>query len=80
MSGRIQDGANHFESEERRKLHREKTSLYKYYLYFQVIQKRLDNSTDFYRTWKEYKIGFGNRSQNYWIGKNDFGALKKILH
>lgn len=42
-----------------------------------VIQKRLDNSTDFYRTWKEYKKGFGNPSQNYWIGNEAIHHLTK---
>ncbi|KAJ8311542.1 hypothetical protein KUTeg_010897 [Tegillarca granosa] len=34
-----------------------------------VIQRRFNGKTDFYRTWKEYKHGFGKRSEEYWLGK-----------
>ena len=33
-----------------------------------VIQRRVDASTDFYRGWHEYKQGFGNLSNNFWLG------------
>ncbi|XP_061176978.1 ficolin-1-like [Saccostrea echinata] len=42
-----------------------------------VIQKREDGDVDFYRTWKEYKEGFGNASKNYWIGNDAIHALTK---
>ena len=34
----------------------------------QVIQRRVDNTTDFFRDWKSYKDGFGNLRRNFWLG------------
>ncbi|KAK3107206.1 hypothetical protein FSP39_009397, partial [Pinctada imbricata] len=40
-----------------------------------VIQQRKDGSVDFYRTWQEYKNGFGNATSEYWIGNDAIHAL-----
>ncbi|XP_056001861.1 ryncolin-1-like [Ostrea edulis] len=42
-----------------------------------VIQKRQDGSTDFYKTWTDYKKGFGDPSKNYWIGNDAIHSLTK---
>jgi len=33
-----------------------------------VFQRRVDGTTDFYRDWAEYKAGFGDVYNEYWLG------------
>ena len=42
------------------------------YLWFicsKVIQRRIDDSVNFDRNWKDYEVGFGDIRGNYWIGR-----------
>ncbi|XP_061170849.1 fibrinogen-like protein 1 [Saccostrea echinata] len=41
----------------------------------QVFQRRLDGSEDFYRTWSEYKDGFGNLTAEFWFGNEKLYLL-----
>ncbi|XP_077194175.1 fibroleukin [Paroedura picta] len=42
-----------------------------------VIQFRQDGSTNFNRTWNEYKNGFGNLSREFWLGNDKIHLLSK---
>ena len=31
----------------------------------------MDGSEEFYRNWSDYQNGFGNKSGEFWLGKNN---------
>lgn len=57
-----------------------KTTERKFELYFsdvftlshlgvQVFQRRQNGLTDFSRKWSDYRVGFGNLEDEFWLGK-----------
>ncbi|XP_060582236.1 fibrinogen C domain-containing protein 1-like, partial [Ruditapes philippinarum] len=40
-----------------------------------VFQRRLNGETDFYRTWAEYKHGFGDLDGEFWLGNDHVSLL-----
>uniref|UniRef100_A0A7N8Y168 Angiopoietin-like 6 n=1 Tax=Mastacembelus armatus TaxID=205130 RepID=A0A7N8Y168_9TELE len=45
-----------------------------------VIQRRQDGSVNFFRTWEQYKQGFGNLDGEYWLGLEHLHWLTKQAH
>ncbi|KAK3596791.1 hypothetical protein CHS0354_036629 [Potamilus streckersoni] len=42
-----------------------------------VFQRRLNGQVDFYRTWEDYKQGFGDLSGEFWLGNEKLHLLTK---
>ncbi|XP_067602119.1 fibroleukin [Pseudorca crassidens] len=42
-----------------------------------VLQARVDGSTNFTRTWQDYKVGFGNPRREFWLGNDKIHLLTK---
>lgn len=40
-----------------------------------VFQQRINGATNFNRTWKEYIMGFGNTTNNFWLGNAALNQL-----
>ncbi|XP_039973312.1 tenascin [Xiphias gladius] len=43
-----------------------------------VFQRRMNGKTDFYRTWSEYRAGFGNLSEEFWLGNEVLHNLTSV--
>ncbi|XP_065929125.1 ryncolin-1-like [Magallana gigas] len=42
-----------------------------------VLQRRMNGKVDFYRDWKDYQNGFGNLTEEHWIGNQNIHHLTR---
>ncbi|VDI66500.1 ficolin [Mytilus galloprovincialis] len=40
-----------------------------------IFQRRMNGNVDFYRDWDSYKVGFGNMSDEFWLGNTYLNLL-----